>query len=139
MADYLFLIPALPLAAFAINFIFGRWFIKDKAFWIAVPAVFASWVLSVLTFFDVRSNHDAKMQAVYGNEHAIRQHLFTWIPSGDFHVNVNLYVDQLTAIMLLVVTTVGFLVHLYSVGYMQGDTGFYRFFSYLPLFVFSML
>ena len=97
MADYLFLIPALPLAAFAINFIFGRWFIKDKAFWIAVPAVFASWVLSVLTFFDVRSNHDAKMQAVYGNEHAIRQHLFTWIPSGDFHVNVNLYVDQLTA------------------------------------------
>jgi NADH-quinone oxidoreductase subunit L len=128
MADYLFLIPALPLAAFAINFLLGRWYIKDKAHWIAVPAVFASWLLSVFVFFDIRDSHEP-----------IAQHLFTWIPSGDFHVDVNLYADQLTAIMLLVVTTVGFLVHLYSVGYMHGDSGFYRFFSYLPLFVFSML
>src|SRR4051794_35776865 len=128
MSDYLFLIPALPLAAFAINFILGRWYIKDKAYLVAVPAVFGSWFFAVLTFFDVRK-HDEP----------ISQHLFTWIPSGDFHVNINLYVDQLTAIMLLVVTTVGFLVHVYSVGYMKGDPGFYRFFSYLPLFVFSML
>ena len=52
---------------------------------------------------------------------------------------VSLYADQLTAIMLMVVTTVGLLVHVYSVGYMHGDPGYYRFFSYLPLFVFSML
>jgi len=128
MSDLLFLIPALPLAAFAINFLLGRWYIKDKAHWIAAPAVFLSWLLSVWTFFDIRDNDEA-----------ISQHLFTWIPSGDFHINISLQADQLTAIMLLVVTTVGFLVHVYSIGYMHGDPGFYRFFSYLPLFVFSML
>src|SRR5829696_8306959 len=127
MSDLLFLIPALPLAAFAINFLLGRWYIKDKAHWIAAPAVFGSWLISVLVFFDIREE-----------DHAIQQHLFTWIPSGDFHVDVSLQADQLTAIMLLVVTTVGFLVHVYSIGYMHGDPGFYRFFSYLPLFVFSM-
>src|SRR5215213_959119 len=128
MSDLLFLIPALPLAAFAINFLLGRWYIKDKAHWIAAPAVFLSWLLSVWAFLDIRDN-----------DQPISQHLFTWIPSGDFHINVSLQADQLTAIMLLVVTTVGFLVHVYSIGYMHGDSGFYRFFSYLPLFVFSML
>jgi NADH-quinone oxidoreductase subunit L len=128
MADYLFLIPALPLLAFAINFIFGRNLIRDKAHWIAVPAVFASFVLSLVAFFDVRDKGEA-----------LDQHLFTWIPSGTFQVPVALHVDQLTAVMLLVVTSVGFLVHFYSIGYMRGDPGYSRFFSYLPLFVFSML
>jgi NADH-quinone oxidoreductase subunit L len=128
MASYLFLIPALPLAAFAINFLLGRWYIKDKAHWIACPAVFGSWLLSVFVLFDIRDK-DA----------AISQHLFTWIPSGSFNVEVNLFADQLTAVMLMVVTTVGFLVHVYSIGYMHKDPGYYRFFSYLPLFVFSML
>jgi NADH-quinone oxidoreductase subunit L len=128
MADYLFLIPALPLLAFAINFVLGRSIIKDKAHWIAVPAVFASFVLSVVAFFDVRDSDEA-----------LTQHLFTWIPSGAFNVEVSLYVDQLTAVMLLVVTSVSFLVHVYSVAYMDGDGGYYRFLSYLPLFVFAML
>jgi len=128
MADYLFLIPALPLLAFAINFIFGRNFIRDKAHWIAAPAVFASFVLSLIVFFNIRDKGEA-----------LDKHLFTWIPSGSFHIEVALHVDQLTAVMLLVVTSVGFLVHFYSIGYMQGDPGYFRFFSYLPLFVFSML
>ncbi|MGI8476007.1 MAG: NADH-quinone oxidoreductase subunit L [Thermomicrobiales bacterium] len=128
MASYLFLIPLLPLAAFFINFSTGKWFIRDKAHLIAAPAVLGSWILSVLVFLDLRRNGEA-----------LDQRLFTWIPSGTFNVEVSLHVDQLTAIMLLVVTTVGFLVHLYSIGYMHGDDGFYRFFSYLPLFVFSML
>jgi NADH-quinone oxidoreductase subunit L len=128
MADYLFLIPALPLLAFAINFIFGRRFVRDKAHWIAAPAVFASFVLSLMVFFDVRDKGEP-----------LEQHLFTWIPSGTFQVPVTLHVDQLTAVMLLVVTSVGFLVHFYSIGYMHGDSSYYRFFSYLPLFVFSML
>jgi NADH-quinone oxidoreductase subunit L len=128
MASYLFLIPLLPLAAFVINFTIGKWFIKDKAYLIAVPAVFGSWLLSVVVFFNIRKHGEA-----------LDQRLFTWIPSGDFNVNVSLHADQLTAIMLLVVTTVGFLVHVYSIGYMHGDPGFYRFFSYLPLFVFNML
>jgi NADH-quinone oxidoreductase subunit L len=128
MADYLFLIPLLPLLAFVINFVFGRNYIRDQAHWIACPAVFASFALSVAAFFDVRDKGEP-----------IDQHLFTWIPSGDFHVDVSLHVDQLTAIMLLVVTSVSFLVHVYSIGYMHGDGGYYRFLSYLPLFVFSML
>ncbi|MBA2277645.1 MAG: NADH-quinone oxidoreductase subunit L, partial [Chloroflexia bacterium] len=128
MADLLFLIPLLPLAAFAVNILFGRALLGDKAHWVAVPAVFLSWLLSVLVFFDIR-----------GNDEPLHQRLFTWIPSGDFTVDVSLYADQLTAVMLLVVTTVGLLVHVYSVGYMHGDGGYYRFFAYLPLFVFSML
>jgi NADH-quinone oxidoreductase subunit L len=128
MDDLLYLIPLLPLLAFAINLLFGRTFIRDKAHWVALPLVGASWIIALLVFRDV-----------YDSEHAISQHLFTWIPAGDFVVDVNLYVDQLAAIMLLVVLTVGFLVHVYSVGYMHGDPGFYRFFAYLPLFVFSML
>ena len=128
MADYLYLIPALPLLAFVINFVLGRNYIRNQAHWIAAPAVFASFVLSVLVFFDIRDK-----------DHALDQHLFTWIPSGNFDVQVALHVDQLTAIMLLVVSSVGFLVHIYSIGYMHGDGGYYRFFSYLPLFVFSML
>jgi NADH-quinone oxidoreductase subunit L len=128
MADLLFLIPLLPLVAFCVNIFLGRSVIRDNAHWVALPAVFASWLLSVIVFLDVRDSG-----------HAISQRLFTWIPAGDFNVTVSLYADQLTAIMLLVVTTVGFLVHVYSVGYMHGDDGFYRFFAYLPLFVFSML
>ena len=129
MAEYLFLIPALPLLAFAINFLLGRGLIGDKAHWVAWPATFASFVLSVLVFLDIRDS---------GGEH-LEQRLFVWIPSGSFNVDVSLYADQLTAIMLLVVTSVGFLVHVYSKAYMEGDSGYYRFFSYLPLFVFSML
>ena len=128
MSDLLFLIPVLPLAAFIINIVLGKSFLKTNSHWVAVPAVFASWVLSILVLLDVRDKDEA-----------ISQRLFTWIPSGNFHVDVALHADQLSAIMLLVVTSVGFLVHLYSVGYMKGDPGYYRFFSYLPLFVFSML
>jgi NADH-quinone oxidoreductase subunit L len=128
MEDWLYLIPLLPFAAFCVNIFLGRSVLRSNAHWISIPAVGASWILAVLVFRDL-----------YDSEHAISQQLFTWIPSGDFVVNVNLYVDQLTAIMLLVVLTVGLLVHIYSVGYMHGDPGFYRFFSYLPLFVFSML
>jgi NADH-quinone oxidoreductase subunit L len=128
MASYLFLIPALPLAAFAINFLLGRWYIKDKAHWIAAPAVFGSWLISLFVLYDISDK-----------DQPLSQHLFTWIPSGSFNVDVNLYADQLTAVMLMVVTSVGFLVHVYSIGYMHKDPGYYRFFSYLPLFVFSML
>src|SRR5680860_1676837 len=128
MADFLFLIPLLPLAAFCINFLLGRSMIRERAHWISIPAVLGSWIVSVLVLIDISNNN-----------HAISQRLFTWIPSGDFNVDVSLYADQLAAIMLMVVTTVGLLVHVYSVGYMHGDSGYYRFFSYLPLFVFSML
>ncbi len=128
MADLLFLIPLLPLVAFVINIFWGRSTIRGNAHLIAIPAAFGSWILSILTF-----------REIYQDEHPITQSLFTWIPSGDFLININLYVDQLTAIMLLVVTSVGLLVCIYSAGYMHGEDGYYRFYSYIPLFIFSML
>jgi NADH-quinone oxidoreductase subunit L len=127
MGQYLYLIPLLPLLAFAINLIFGRW-IRTNAHWIATPAVGVSLLLSLLV-----------LQEVNATGEVMRQNLYTWIQSGDFHIGINLYVDQLTAVMLVVVSAVGFLVHVYSKGYMAGDPGFARFFSYLPFFVFSML
>ena len=99
MSQYLFLIPGLPLLAFVINLLFGR-FLRTNAFWIATPAVFASFILSLLVF-----------QEISATGHGLRQDLYTWIQAGDFHVGINLVVDQLTAVMLLVVTSVGFLVH----------------------------
>ncbi len=128
IADWLFVIPLAPLIAAVANFLLGRWWIRDRAHWIAVPAVGVSFLASVPAFLAVARQHEP-----------LSQHLYTWIPAGDFRVPVVLSVDQLTAVMLLVVTGVSFLVHLYSVGYMHGDPGYHRFFAYLPLFVFSMV
>ena len=128
MADLLYLIPLLPLVAFVINIFWGRSTIRGNAHWIAIPAALGAWFLSILTFRDI-----------YTNEAPLSQRLFTWIPAGEFDITVSLYADQLTAIMLLVVTSIGLLVCVYSVGYMHGEDGYYRFYSYIPLFIFSML
>ncbi len=129
MEDLLVLIPALPLAAAVINFLFGRWYLKTVAAWIAIAAVGVSFLLSVAVLIEQ-----------IGDSHGtLTQELYTWIPAGQFQVPLNLHVDNLTAIMLMVVMSVSLLVHIYSVGYMHADPGMYRFFSYLPLFVFSML
>lgn len=123
---YIF-IPLLPLFAFIINILFGRNFIKDKAHWIAVPAVIGSFLLSISAFLEVVGGHDMNVN------------VYSWIVSGDFHVTIGILIDQLTAIMLMVVTSIGSLIFIYSIGYMHGDGGYYRFFAYLSLFVFSML
>jgi NADH-quinone oxidoreductase subunit L len=126
MDNYL-LIPFLPLAAFIVNIVLGRNLIKDKAHWVAIAAVVLSWVISVMTLLDVIGGK------------TVNRDLYTWIVSGTFRVTVGFLIDQLTAVMLIVVTTVSSLVHIYSVGYMHGDKGYYRFFSFLSLFTFSML
>jgi len=128
MAEYLFLIPLLPLLASVINLLFGRQFIRDKAHWVSVPAVAGSFVLSVLVF-----------REIYNDEHTLSQTISTWIESGSFSTSIGLYADQLTAVMLTMVTFVSLLVHIYSIGYMKGDDSYYRFFAWLPLFVFAML
>ena len=69
----------------------------------------------------------------------LNENLYTWIASGTFQVSVGFLIDQLTAVMLIVVTTCSMLIHIYSIGYMHGDNGYYRFFAYLSLFTFSML
>ncbi|MEO5360895.1 MAG: NADH-quinone oxidoreductase subunit L [Nitrospirota bacterium] len=124
---YYILIPALPLLAFVLNIVFGKALFKNQAHIIATAAVAASLILAVKAFIAASSGT------------VINQDLYTWIASGTFKVSVGFLVDQLTAIMLIVVTSVSFLVHVYSVGYMHGEDGYPRFFSFLSLFTFSML
>ncbi len=121
------LIPFLPLAAFVINILFGKRYLKENAHWVSILAVAGSWVLAVMALIDVHG----------GNK--INFDLYTWMLSGGFKVSVGFLIDQLTVVMLIVVTTCSTLIHIYSVGYMHGDSGYYRFFSYLSLFTFSML
>ena len=121
----LWLIPALPLAGALINMVFGR-AIGRRAHWIAVPALLGSFLASCAVFARVRTGG------------AFTTTAFRWIVAGDFEAAVTAYVDPLTGVMLLVVTGVGSLIHLYSVGYMHDDPGYPRFFAYLNLFVFSM-
>ena len=121
------LIPLLPFISFLINILFGRNYIKDKAHWIAVPAIIGSFLLAVSAFFDVVGGRD------------ININIYSWIVSGDFNVSFGFLIDQLSAVMLMVVTSIGTLIFIYSIGYMHGDGGYYRFFAYLSLFIFSML
>src|SRR4029079_584314 len=72
-------------------------------------------------------------------EHGYGVRLFEWIPAGQFVVDVGFFIDNLTACLLIVVTTIGLLVHVYSIGYVAHDPGYWRFFAYLNLFMFSML
>ncbi|MEX2221200.1 MAG: NADH-quinone oxidoreductase subunit L [Candidatus Rokuibacteriota bacterium] len=126
MSRLVWLIPLFPLVGTLVNALFGR-AIGHKAHWIAVPALLASFVTSCLVFARV------------WNGETWTGDLFTWVVAGDFTTAVTAQVDQLSAVMLLVVTGVGFLIHVYSAGYMHGDPGYARFFTYLNLFVFSMV
>ena len=128
MIQIVWLVPAFPLAAFAVNLLFGRRWLKRWTGPIAAVAIAASALLAIGIFFDVRNGH----------EHTIVP-LYTFISVGVFHANVSALVDPLSSAMLLVVTIVSFLVHVYSIGYMAHDRGFWRFFTWLPLFVFAML
>ena len=120
------LIPLLPFTGFLIAGLFGK-HLKERAAYVAIGGVFGAFVLSVSAFIDVL------------NGTIIDENLYSWIAISNFTVNVGIQVDQLTAVMLMVVTTLSTLIHIYSVGYMHGDKGFARFFAYLELFTFFML
>jgi NADH-quinone oxidoreductase subunit L len=128
MDKYIWLIPVLPLAGFIINGV-GRKSLSEKAIgFIGSFLVLVSFGLSVAAFLQVKSTG-----------HAINVQLFDWIDVGAFHVPFAFVVDQLSSLMLLIITGVGFLIHLYSIGYMHLDEGYGKFFAYLNLFVFFML
>jgi NADH-quinone oxidoreductase subunit L len=120
------LIPLLPLAAFLVLGLAGSRF-KDRAHAVAVPAVLLSCLLSIAAFIEVAGGS------------VISVPLYTWLTSGHLDVHIGLYIDRLTAVMLLLVTIVSSLVHVYTIGYMRGEPGYARFFSYIALFTFSML
>ena len=124
----LWLIPIFPLAGFLINGLAGRRIPKALINTVAIGSVLLSflWVLKVL--FSAGSL-----------DTAIGEHYFTWIQSGPIHIGCDFAVDRLTAVMLLIVTGIGSLIHIYAIGYMDGEGGYYRFFSYMNLFMFFML
>ncbi|MGO9404530.1 MAG: NADH-quinone oxidoreductase subunit L [Terriglobales bacterium] len=125
---YLWLIPILPLAGAAINGFFGRKASKNAIS--AVALVFCGAAFAMALF--IAANFSSA-SAPYSF------HLAHWLRAGSFSVDFDFYLDQLSLVMLLVVTGVGFLIHIYSVGYMWDDDGYYRFMSYMNLFMFFML
>jgi NADH-quinone oxidoreductase subunit L len=124
----LWLIPAFPLAGFLVNGLFGKRLPKPVINLVAVGSVALSflWVLKTLS-------------ALMPLETAHVERYFTWIASGSLTIPCELSVDRLTAVMLLVVTAIGSLIHVYATGYMAHEDGYYRFFAYLNLFMFFML
>ena len=126
------LIIALPLAGFLISAAVGRR-LGARDWWIPVGAVVASWVVAMIVVTATLTN-----AAPFGEDgHGLT--LWQWIPAGAFNVTAGFFVDHLTAALLIVVTTIGMLVHVYSIGYMAHDPGRWRFFAYLNLFMVSML
>ncbi|NJD29929.1 MAG: NADH-quinone oxidoreductase subunit L [Chloroflexi bacterium] len=124
------LLLALPLAGFVVTALVGRR-MTARPWAVAVPLVVVTWLDALIVIARA-------LGGAYGEE-GLTFALWRWIPAGALQIDVNLVVDQLTAVLLFVVTTVGMLVHVYSIGYMAHDPGRWRFFAYLNLFMFSML
>ena len=121
------LIVLLPLIAAAVVGLFGRHLPRATAHWLTIAGVGASFVLSVIVFKATLNGYTANYN------------LYTWLTSGDIQFNVGFWIDNLTAMMMVVVTFVSLMVHVYTIGYMHEDPGYSRFFSYISLFTFSML
>ncbi|QKZ11956.1 NADH-quinone oxidoreductase subunit L [Spirosoma sp. KUDC1026] len=128
------LIPLFPLLGFLINGIGFRRVPKGLAGGLATAAVLASFILVIVLFRAFLGN-----EAQAGAPAPLVATLFDWISVGDLHINFSFQIDQLSLLMLLVVTGVGTLIHLYSIGYMKHDEGFGKFMAFLNLFIFFML
>jgi NADH-quinone oxidoreductase subunit L len=128
MDNYIWLIPILPLAGFLINGLGRNVLPKSVIGFIGSLVVLVSFGLSIGAFLQIKSSGVP-----------IEVNLYDWFSFGVFKLQFAFLIDQLSAIMLLIITGVGFLIHLYSVGYMHDDAGFGKFFSYLNLFIFFML
>lgn len=129
--DLIWLVLLLPLLGSVINGLFGRHMPKPLIGWVACGSIGIAFLLSVRVLLD--------LLALPPDERMFTQTLFDWIVTGNLSSQISLLVDPLSTLMLLVVTGVGFLIHVYSVGYMGHDPDYSRYFSWLNLFMFSML
>lgn len=123
------LIPLLPLIGFVIIGFLGKKLSKGLVGFIASGAVLAAFAISLGIFFELTGQ----------TQKSITVDLFSWISAGKLSVPFSFLIDPLSSLFLLIITGIGFLIHLYSIGYMHDDEGFSRFFAYLNLFVFFML
>ncbi len=123
------LIPLFPLLGFLINGFFGKKIGKSLSGLIASVSVLASFIVSILIFIELGGSEE--------KSHIVN--LFSWINSDTLQIPFEFLVDPLSTLFLLIITGIGFLIHVYSIGYMHDDEGFSRFFTYLNLFIFFML
>ncbi len=121
------LVPLAPLFGAVIVGLFGHWIGRRPSHWVAIIGVAVSFAASVTIFKDVLA----------GN--TFNGSVYTWLTSGDTRFEVGFLIDRLSVLMMLVVTFVSLMVHIYTIGYMRDDPGYQRFFSYISLFTFSML
>lgn len=131
MFDLVWLIPVFPLVGFLINGLFGKQFSEKTIGWIGASALGASFLVTVSILL--------QMIALEPGSRSVQKIVYTWMASGDLNVPIGFLLDPLSMVMLMVVTGVGSIIHVYSIGYMHGEIGFRRFFCYLNLFVFNML
>ena len=128
MENSIYAIVLLPLIGFLINGLFGKKLPKTLVGGLATVVVFVSFLLSVNLFLGFEADGAP-----------IIAKAFEWFTVGGVQVNFGFQIDQLSLMMMMIVTGIGSLIHLYSIGYMSHDKGFYKFFTYLNLFIFSML
>lgn len=132
MRELIYLTVLLPLAGFLINGIFGSRIKNEKVIGtIGSGVIGISFLIALGAFFETLSLPVEQRQIIVS--------LFTWLNVGGLDVSFAYQVDQLSLVMALIVTGVGFVIHVYSIGYMHGDKGFWRFFAYLNLFIFAMM
>ena len=121
------LVPLAPLVGAVIAGLFCRVIPRWFAHTVTIAGVAIAFVASVIIFRDVQAGH------------TFNGPVYTWLTSGDYRFEVGFLIDTLTTTMMLVVTFVSLMVHIYTIGYMHEDPGYNRFFSYISLFTFSML
>ena len=127
MQQLYLLVPLAPLAAAALVGLYGRRLGRSLSHWLCILGVAAAFVGSLLVWQDTHAGN------VFNGD------VYTWLQSGDLRLAIGFLIDPLTATMMVVVTFVSLMVHVYTVGYMADDPGYTRFFSYISLFTFSML
>lgn len=130
MSYYVWLIPVLPALAALLNGLLGQRYIRDKAGHLAAGAMAGTFLLSTAALLQILAQ---------GGDFVPRDiEYFTWLAVGDVTIPFGLYIDQLTAVMMMVVSLVGTIIFIYAIGYMSHDPGYVRFFTYFPLFTFFM-
>lgn len=129
MINLVWLVPLIPLLGFVINGLGRNTLSKNLIGFIGSSVIFISFAISVGIFFELGADAN-KSHEIF---------LFDWISAGKLSIPLSFLVDPLSSIMLLIITGVGFLIHIYSIGYMHSDEAFGKFFSYLNLFIFFML
>ncbi len=125
----IYILILLPLIGFLINGLFGKRLPKNVSGWISSLAVLGSFIISLHYFGSFWNGH----------KQAIDVNIFNWISFGDVSISFGVLIDQLSVLWLMIVTGIGFLIHVYSISYMHDDENFSRFFAYLNLFIFFML